>query len=98
MEENIQATPAPAEDPHVYKSDYTKAEVNELLAWFEERMDKLPQTLRLNKATTTDNLKRTVKALTTTVKRLEGVINVTYSGYVSHLVLIRLRLQEQGME
>ena len=54
--------------------------------------------MRLNKATTTDNLKRTVKALTATVKRQEGVINVTYSGYVSHLVLIRLRLQEQGME
>lgn len=61
-------------------------------------MDRLPKTLKLNAAVTTNNLSRTVKALMTVVRSREDMLDVTFSSYVSHLVLIRLRLMEQGME
>ena len=85
-------------NPHVYKAGYDKAEAEELIGWFEERMDRLPKTLKLNAAITTSNLSRTVKALLAVVRSREDMLDVTFSSYVSHLVLIRLRLMEQGME
>ena len=73
-------------------------EVDELTRWFEERMDRLPATLQLNEATAASDLPRTVKALLAVLKVHKENISVTFSGYMSHLDLIRLRLKEQGLE
>lgn len=85
-------------NPHVYKPTYTKQEMDELARWFEERMECLPATLRLNEATESYDLPRTVKSLLKILKMHKENMTVTFSGYVSHLALIRLRLKEQGME
>lgn len=83
-------------DIYTFKSEYTEAEVKELIAWFAPRMDKLPAALQLNRSSRTDDLPHTVR-------RMVGVItekghSSTFSGYISHLFLIRERLKEQGME
>lgn len=85
-------------NPHVYQPEYKKAEAEELLGWFRERMDRLPQAMQLNEATSTKNLPRTVESLMSVVKSREDMLDVTFSCYMSHLVLIRQRLMEQGME
>ena len=62
------------ENPHVYKAEFDKAEAEELIGWFEARMDRLPKTLKLNAAVTTNNLSRTVKALMTVVRSREDML------------------------
>ena len=91
MTEEQEQKPAVEKNPHIYKPAYTKQEVDELTRWFEERMDRLPATLQLNEATAASDLPRTVKVH-------KENISVTFSGYMSHLDLIRLRLKEQGLE
>lgn len=85
-------------NPHIFKAGYTKAEAEELLEWFKARMEQLPQSLQLNAASSTKNLPETVRALMSVVKARENMLDVTFSSYVSHLELIRLRLKEQGLE
>lgn len=85
-------------NPHVFQPGYKKAEAEDVLVWFEEHLDRLPQTLQLNEATSTKNLPRTVEALMSVVKSREDMLDVTFSSYMSHLILIRQRLMEQGME
>ena len=98
MTEEQEQKPAVEKNPHIYKPAYTKQEVDELTRWFEERMDRLPATLLLNEATAASDLPRTVKALLSVLKVHKENISVTFSGYMSHLDLIRLRLKEQGLE
>lgn len=86
------------ENPHLYKPKYTREEVDELLRWFEERTGRLPATLKLNTSTFASDLPRTVKSLTGILKAHREGVSVTFCGYVAHLALIRLRLQEGGME
>lgn len=81
-------------NPHLYKPEFTKGEVDECIRWFEERMDKLPATLRLNDSTTASNLPYTVKSLINVLKVHQGNLSVTFSGYMAHLLLIRQRLEE----
>ena len=85
-------------NPHVYKQTYGEEEVDELLGWFEDRKDRLPQTLRLNESTVSEDLPRTVAALLAVLKKHQGKLSVTFYGYISHLELVRLRLREQGWE
>lgn len=85
-------------NPHIYRPGYKKAEAEEVLGWFRERMERLPRSLQLNEATSTKNLPRTVEALMSVVKSRENMLDVTFSSYMSHLLLIRQRLMEQGME
>ena len=96
MTEEQEQKPAVEKNPHIYKPAYTKQD--ELTRWFEERMDRLPATLQLNEATAASDLPRTVKALLAVLKVHKENISVTFSGYMSHLDLIRLRLKEQGLE
>ena len=91
MTEEQEQKPAVEKNPHIYKPAYTKQEV-------DERMDRLPATLQLNEATAASDLPRTVKALLAVLKVHKENISVTFSGYMSHLDLIRLRLKEQGIE
>ena len=99
-EEDISQQGAATEGkPAVYKPEYSKDEVKSLLAWFAERMDRLPATMQLDPATRTADLPRTVRAFSALLKaQADGVTSVTFSGYVAHLELIRQRLKEQGVE
>lgn len=84
------------EDIYTFKPDFTKAEVKELIAWFEERMDHLPDELQINKSSRTKNLRFTVTKLISMLK--ERDVTVTICGYIAHLALIRERLILAGME
>ena len=96
MEEGKEAH-RPEKNPHVYQPAYTTQETDEIVRWFEKRMDRLPQSLQLNEATSTTDLPRTVKSLLKVAKGHRDNISVTFSGYLAHLALIRLRLEESGM-
>lgn len=84
------------EDIYTFKPDFTKEEVNELVDWFDARMDKLPQELQINKSSKTTNLRFTVSKLISLVKGRE--ISVTICGYIAHLAMVQKRLQQSGME
>lgn len=84
------------EDIYTFKPDFTKAEVKELIAWFEERMDRLPVELQINKSSHTKNLRFTVTKLISMLKERE--VTVTICGYIAHLALIKERLIQAGME
>lgn len=84
--------------PHMFKPNFKKEEIEELLAWFETRMDKLPKTMKMDPATETDNLPLTVERLIKVLSRHKGNFSVTFCGYMALLLSIRQRLQEQGIE
>ena len=84
------------EDIYTFKPDFTKEEVNELIAWFEERMDRMPAELQINKSSQTKNLRFTVTKLISMLKERE--VTVTICGYIAHLALIKERLIQAGME
>ena len=81
-----------------FKEDYTKEEINEVISWFEDKMDRLPKTLRLNPSTVSNDLAFTVKSLSSLLKAQQERMSVNYSGYVAHLMLIRQKLKEAGIE
>lgn len=81
---------------YTFKEKYDEQELEELCQWFEERMDRLPETLQLSDSTESENLPKTVRAY---VRRLrESRRSVVFNGYVAHLFLIRERLRETGLE
>ena len=81
-----------------FKDTYTKEEVDDVIAWFEDKMDKLPKTLRISDSTVSDDLAFTVRSLSNLLRAQQDRLSVNYSGYVAHLMLIRHRLKEQGIE
>ena len=81
---------------NTFKPKYSLEEIQDLVKWFKERMDRLPATLVLDECTKTDDLPKTVKAFIALLDREK--INPFWSGYISHLLLIRERLREQGIE
>ena len=83
---------------HTYKPNFNAEEIQEVMNWFRQRLDKTPQEpFRINKSTTTPDLQHTVERYLLTVGKYEET-PPQFSGYVAHLLLIRIRLQEQGME
>lgn len=80
----------------MFKEKYSSDELNELIGWFRERMDKLPSELVINEFTRTENLQKTVTSLIALVNRPK--LDVIFSGYVAQLFRIRDVLMEQGME
>lgn len=78
-------------DPH-----FTEKMRNETLEWFEARMERLPQSLQINPATSTANLPRTVQSLMGILRANKP--SVVLSGYMETLLQIRDRLEEQGFE
>ena len=58
-------------------------------------MDKLPQSLQINDAAYSPNLRRTVEGLITTLQ--SNTPSVTFAGYMDLLVQIREKLVEQGI-
>lgn len=78
-----------------YKANYTEAFRDEQLRWFEERMDRLPQSLQISESTSTSNLPSTVKSLMLTLQQNKP--SVTFSGYMETLMKIKDKLEEQGL-
>ena len=79
-----------------FKEYYTREELNELVTWFDERMDRLPQQLVIDDTCTSSDLPKTVRALCKLAGRQH--LDVCFSGYFSQLFTIRERLQAHGME
>ena len=78
-----------------YKANYTEAFRDEQLKWFEDRMDKLPQSMQISESTSTSNLRRTVEGLILTLRQNKP--SVIFSGYMETLMKIKDKLQEQGL-
>ncbi len=79
-----------------FKTKYSQAELDELFAWFDSRMDRLPESLQVDEATYSVNVRETVSAYIRTIKNCE--LTVSLNGYVSQLMLIRERLKQEGLE
>ncbi|MBQ8050560.1 MAG: hypothetical protein IJ197_03160 [Bacteroidaceae bacterium] len=78
-----------------YKPQYTEAFRDEHIRWFEERMDKLPQSLKINDYTYTADLRTTVENLILHL-RTNGT-TIIFSGYMETLLRIEDRLKEEGL-
>lgn len=98
--EQAGATDATAETPkeiHTYKPKFGEEEIVELLTWFRERLDQIPhEPFRINKSTTTPDLHHTVERYLLTVGKFQET-PPQFSGYVAHLLLIRIKLQAAGL-
>ena len=79
----------------MYNPNYTEAILEKEIKWFEERMDRLPQSLQINAATRTSNLRQTVESLIRTLQSNKP--NVVFAGYFYTLTQIHDRLEEQGV-
>ena len=79
----------------MYNPNYTEAILEKEIKWFEERMDRLPQSLQINAATRTSNLRQTVESLIRTLQSNKP--NVVFAGYFYTLTQIHERLEEQGV-
>lgn len=76
-----------------YKEKYTKQEVEELASWFKEHERELPQSLRIDKATFTSDLQKTVRILLE--QSLMYADNPTFYGTIRMLLSIKNKLEEQ---
>ena len=79
-----------------YKANYTEEFRDKQIAWFEERMERLPQSLQISDSTSTSDLPRSVRSLIQTLRMNKP--SVTFSGYMETLLKIKDRLQEQGLD
>lgn len=96
MKNNASGSSSPDKNPHLFKKKYTRSEVEQLVSWFDDKIDKLPNELRLNESTIATNLPKTVRSLSSIILAHQNDSFETFGGYVSHLELIRLRLQEMN--
>lgn len=80
----------------MYNPNYTEAILENEVKWFEERMDRLPQSLQINAATRTSNLRHTVESLIRTLQSNKP--DVMFAGYFHTLTQIHERLEEQGID
>lgn len=75
----------------MFKPHYDEMECQELFEWFEQRMDRLPEKLKILECMSTDNLKKTVAAYLRLLK--SGRRNVVMCGYMAQLFTIREALK-----
>lgn len=76
-----------------YKKHYTEEELQKLSKWFEQHTDKLPASLRVDKATYVPDLKRTVRFYFDIAK--EHKDNPTYAAQIFLLFKIKDVLEKQ---
>lgn len=88
------------EDKDFFKESYSPEEINDILVWFDDKMDRLPKSLKINISTTSKDLKKTVSSLLMLIKVQQdnNNLSVVFCGYVAHLMLIRHRLKELNPE
>ena len=72
-----------------FKRLYTEQERNELIQWFEQHIDELPQRMLIDKSIATNDLPKTVKSMTTVLRNQNLVKRSTYCGYMATLLRIR---------
>ena len=78
-----------------YKSIFSKEELNELTDWFNERKDKLPETLQVDDATFVKDLRQTVDYYLRLVELYHDKRAI--SGKLYLLERIRKKLIELGL-
>jgi len=76
-----------------YKKHYTDNELRELTVWYEQNMERLPSSLRVDKATYVPDLGRTVRFYFDIMR--EHKDNPTYAAQIFLLFKIRKVLEEQ---
>ena len=79
-----------------YKSKYTDAFREEQIKWFEERIDKLPESMRIDAATYSPNLPKTVLNLIQTLRNYEP--SGIFAGYMETLLKIKDKLKAEGLK
>lgn len=79
-----------------FKKLYEKEEITDLVDWFKERMDRLPASLQVDKATYLPDLPKTVRFYLELTEKLSK--NATFGGQIHIFFCIRDRLIEEGME
>lgn len=77
------------------KRVYSESEVNELIEWFAQRKDRLPETMQLNKATYLEDVARTVNAFCTLAR--ESRKKSTFSAQLKILFDIREKLENDNL-
>ncbi|MCM1108139.1 MAG: hypothetical protein NC388_03660 [Clostridium sp.] len=80
----------------MFKKNFTQEELDEIVEWLEQRMDRLPQSMHLDKATWTDDLPKTVRSYIRMMKGRKPT--TTVSGYIAQMLVMRKRLQQMGVE
>lgn len=78
------------------KKVYPEADLEELVAWFKDRMDQLPKELQLNSASFIPDLPRTIKAYIALIASNKR--NPIFSGQIKLFFEIREVLQASGMK
>ena len=78
-----------------YKSIFSKEELNELTDWFNERKDKLPETLQVDDATFVKDLRQTVDYYLRLVELYHD--KRAFSGQLYFLERIRKKMIELGL-
>lgn len=76
-----------------YKKHYTDKELRSVVEWFEQNMERLPQSLHVDKATFVPDLSRTVRFYFDIAR--EHKDNPTYAAQISLLFKIRQALEEK---
>ena len=77
-----------------FKKHFSDDELKQLVGWFEEHMERLPDSLQLDRATFIKDLKHTVKLYFDVVKLHKD--NPTYSGQIYLLYQIKACLEAQA--
>lgn len=75
-----------------YKKLYSKEEISEVIQWFKNHYEQLPESIYLDKAAYIPDLKRTVRLYCELV--VENMNNPTYSGQIRHIFLMREAIEE----
>lgn len=75
-----------------YRKIYSSQELNELIAWFKQRMDRLPASLQLDAATFIPDFPATVSTYLAIVDAHKE--NPTYGAQIYMLFRMREKLQE----
>lgn len=79
-----------------YKKTYTTEELREVIHWFEERKERLPQSLRLDKGTFIPDLPLTAGYYVAIARK--HYANPTYGAQIWMLFKMHDRLLEEGIE
>lgn len=79
-----------------YQKTYDAAAIQELIAWFRARMDRLPASIELSESTKITDLPRTVSLYIDLVQKHHAA--PIYGGQVLHLFRMREALTAVGIE
>ncbi|MBQ7442828.1 MAG: hypothetical protein IJS59_03035 [Bacteroidaceae bacterium] len=79
-----------------FKPLFTDEQRNELIQWFDQHADELPQRMLIDKSIASNDLPRTVRSMTTVLRNQNTAKRSTYCGYMATLMRIRHELQHHA--